>query len=197
MTRTSNGNDHAEDMRRGPGQRPWLPITRTAAIAALLGLTVLAAGCGSSNGPGIAGSEANKGMARLVAYTRCMRSHGVADFPDPTASPGGGAAISIQGGPGSDLNRSNPTFKAAGLACRGLLPGGGEPAALSAPRIAAEVTWARCMRSHGLPSFPDPDSHGAFDSAKFEESSPAFQTASNACHSVQPTGPTPAVPGQP
>ncbi len=197
MTSTSNHNDHAEHVPRGPGRRPSGPIMSTATIAALLGLAVLAGGCGSSNGPGLAGSESNKGMAQLLAYTRCMRGHGVSDFPDPTTSPGAAAAISIHGGPGSDLNQSNPTFKAARQACLGLLPGGEQPAAQSAPRIAAEVTWARCMRSHGLPSLPDPNSHGAFDSAKFDESSPAFQTASKACNSVQPTGPTPVVPRQP
>ena len=28
-------------------------------------------------------------MAKLLAYTDCMRLHGIADFPDPTPSPGG------------------------------------------------------------------------------------------------------------
>jgi hypothetical protein len=125
-----------------------------------------------------------------------MRSHGVTDFPDPTTGPGGSVAISIRGGPGSDLNRNNPTFKAAIQACRALLPGRQQAQTLSAPKIAAEVRWARCMRLHGLPSFPDPNSQGAFDSSKFHESSPAFQTASKACNSVQPTGPTPVVPGR-
>ena len=126
-----------------------------------------------------------------------MRSHGIPDFPDPTTSPGGGVSFQINGGPGSDLDHNDPRFKAADKACRGLLPGGGQaPAPLSAQKIAAEVSWARCMRSHGLPGFPDPNSQGAFDSSKFDETSPAFQTASNACKSQQPTGPTPVVPGR-
>ena len=196
MTRGSNHPHHAEHVPRGPGRRRSLPIKRTAAMSGLLGLTVLAAGCGGSNGPGIAGSSSRTGMAQLVAYARCMRSHGVSDFPDPTTSPGGGAAISLHGGPDSDLNRSNPTFKSANQACRGLLPGGQQSPTVPAPQIAAEVRWAHCMRSHGLPSFPDPNSHGAFDSSKFDESSPAFQTASRGCKSLQPTGPTPVVPGR-
>ena len=126
-----------------------------------------------------------------------MRSHGIPDFPDPTTSPGGGVSFQINGGPGSDLNHNDPRFMAAEKACRGLLPGGGQAQApLSAQRIAAEVSWARCMRSHGLPGFPDPNSQGAFDSSKFDESSPAFQTASTACKSQQPAGPTPVVPGR-
>ncbi len=166
----------------------------TAAIAALLGVALLAAGCGASNGQGIAGSGSTK--AQFLAYSRCMRSHGVSDFPDPTTPPGGGVAFSIDGGSGSELNPSNPTFKAANQACRALLPGGQQAPTALAPKIAAELRWARCMRSRGVPSFPDPNSQGAFDSAKLDDRSPAFQTASKACSSLQPTGPISAVPGR-
>jgi hypothetical protein len=90
-------------------------------------------------------------MAQFVDYAKCMRSHGIHDFPDPVATPGGGIAFQVNGGPGSDLDRNNPTFEAAGQACRSLLPGGGQvPATVSAHRVAAEINWARCMRSHGL-----------------------------------------------
>ena len=136
-------------------------------------------------------------LAKFEAYATCMRGHGIPDFPDPTTSPGGGVSFQINGGPGSDLDHNNPRFIAADKACRDLLPGAGQaPAPLSAQRIAAEVSWARCMRSHGLPGFPDPNSQGAFDSSKFDETSPAFQTASNACKSQQPTGPTAVVAGR-
>jgi hypothetical protein len=134
-------------------------------------------------------------MAKGLAYSRCMRSHGVSDFPDPTAVSGGGVAFQINGGPGSDLDRNNPTFQAADQACQSLLPGGDQAPPLSAKRMAAEVTWAHCMRSHGLPGFPDPNAQGAFDSSRFNDSSPAFRTASNDCMSLEPTGPISAVPG--
>jgi hypothetical protein len=126
-----------------------------------------------------------------------MRAHGISDFPDPTASPGGGAAIQINGGPGSDLDRNNPSFEAAGQACQSLLPGGGRPAVKASPeQIAAEVKWAGCLRSHGLPSFPDPNSEGAFNSGKFDPGSAAFTAASNACRSLQPACPTAVVAGR-
>ena len=117
--------------------------------------------------------------------------------PDGVVRAVEGVSFQINGGPGSDLGRANPGFVAADTACRALLPGAGQPPApLSAQRIAAEVTWARCMRSHDLPNFPDPNSQGAFDSSRFDESSPAFQSASNACSSEQPAGPTPVVAGR-
>ncbi len=198
MASASDHEEHAEKVPRAPAPRRSLPIKSTAALTALLALAALAAGCGGSKSPNAAGGGGSSSvLARFEAYAGCMRGHGILDFPDPTTSPGGGVSFQINGGPGSDLDHLNPSFIAADKACRGLLPGGGQaPAPLSTQRIAAEVSWARCMRSHGLPGFPDPNSQGAFDSSKFDENSPAFQAASNACESVQPTGPTPVVPGR-
>jgi hypothetical protein len=178
-------------------------IKWTTALAVSLGLAVLGAGCGGPGLPGSAGSATgNAGirygghaMAKAVAYARCMRGHGVPDFPDPTASPGGGFGFQINGGPGTDLNAGNPKFRAAGNTCRSLLPGGGGHQPISVAKLVAEVKWAHCMRSHGVPGFPDPDAQGAFDSSRFDDSSPAFQAASQECQSVEPSGPVAAVPG--
>jgi hypothetical protein len=161
----------------------------------LLGLALLAAGCGGAKGPGLGGSGSTK--ARFVAYASCMRSHGISDFPDPTTPPGGGISFSIQGGPGSDLSPTNPIFKQANQGCRALLPSGQQAPTQTSPKLVAEVRWARCLRLHGVPSFPDPNRQGAFDSAKFTDHSPAFTAASEACQSLQPTGPVSAVPGRP
>jgi hypothetical protein len=198
MASASKHEEHVERAQCGPDSRRSFRITWAAAPAALIALAVLAAGCGGSKPPDAAGGSGSSSvLAKFEAYATCMRSHGIPDFPDPTSSPGGGVSFQINGGPGSDLGRNNPRFVAADKSCRGLLPGGLQaPAPLSTQRIAAEVRWARCMRSHGLPGFPDPNSQGAFDSSKFEESSPAFQTASDACKPEQPTGATPVVPGR-
>jgi hypothetical protein len=59
---------------------------------------------------------------QALAFSACMRKHGLSDFPDPTFS-GGGVQMTIRGGPGSDLNPSSPAFQAAQKACQGLLPG--------------------------------------------------------------------------
>ena len=168
----------------------------TAAMTAVLGLAVLAAGCGGSKSPSPAGGSSSAVFAKFLAYSRCIRSHGISEFPDPTTSPGGVVGINVNGGPGSDLNKHNPRFKAAHQACRSLEPGGtsGTPQQ-SSQKIAAEVKWARCMRSHGLPSFPDPNSQGAFDRSKFDENTPAFQSASKACQSLMSAvGPIPVHP---
>jgi hypothetical protein len=51
--------------------------------------------------------------SKLLAFSKCMRSHGIPDFPDP--NPGGG--LSIQATPGSDLAPNNPTFQSASKTC--------------------------------------------------------------------------------
>ncbi len=72
---------------------------------------------------------------------------------------------------------------------------GGAAASGSGPS-AAEFAWARCLRTHGVPSFPDPDRSGAFDSSRFDDRSPAFQAAAKACTAQQPQGAVAAVPGR-
>ena len=80
-----------------------------------------------------------------------MRANGVPNFPDPGS--GGG----LQFAPGSGLNRQSPAFQAARRACGKLQPGGGPgPRKATRAQFVAALAFARCMRRHGLPHFPDP-----------------------------------------
>ena len=152
-------------------------------LGALVAVALLAAACGGSHDPAGAGSG-SADLGKLQQYAKCMRSHGISDFPDPQPNPGGqGASFQINAGPGSDLNRNDPRYQAADQACRSLLPQ--EPVA-SAARVAELDKLAACMRTHGFPNFPDPDSTGGFDSSKFDPSSPQFQAAMQTCQ--QQTG---------
>jgi hypothetical protein len=54
---------------------------------------------------------------QMLAFSACMRSHGLKDFPDPSS---GGLRIRVQ--PGSDLDPNNPTFRNAQQACQKYLP---------------------------------------------------------------------------
>jgi hypothetical protein len=158
--------------------------------AVLLALAILVGGCGGAHGPAAGGSGPDRASVALLAYARCMRAHGVSNFPDPSA--GGRIAISGDGDPNPGL----PTFRAASRACRALLPGGSQGATPSAQRLAVEVRWARCLRAHGVPDFPDPNSHGAIDSGRFDPGAPAFARASRDCLRLQPNGAVTAVPGR-
>jgi hypothetical protein len=178
-----NHEHHADYVPRRAGRRWSLVLKLTAALA----LAVAAAGCGSSNDRSSSTAAGGSRVAGL-AYTQCMRSHGVQDFPDPNSS--GNFDISATVG-------SSPAFTAATHACQALSPGGQQAATVSAKKLGTEVKWARCMRSHGVPGLPDPNSSGQIDSAKFDPQSPAFKRASTACQSLQPSGAVSVAPGGP
>lgn len=137
---------------------------------------------GSSPGPSADPAEAELG------YAQCMRSHGIPDFPDP--DPGGGFALA--GGPHSDLNPTNPIFQNAQAACQHLMGGGDHgTAAQEAEDGAKLLTYAKCMRSHGIANFPDPTRHpdggyGFLFTPSLNQSSPTYQAANQACQNLLP-----------
>jgi len=114
-----------------------------------------------------------------------MRTNGIHDFPDPTPNPGGqGGGFSIQGGPGSDLDPDLPHYQAADRACKSLLPENNRSPAQLAEQIAAETKLAACIRTHGVPDWPDPDSQGAFDLTGIDPSSPQIRAALATCETA-------------
>jgi hypothetical protein len=129
----------------------------TAALVALAAAVVIAA-CGSQspNGSGAAeasGSNPSQTQAQQegLSFARCMRSHRIPSFPDPTPD-GDGLNLSAPG-----INSSSPAFKAAQTACRHLLPVKhvvSQPP--SAQAYARLLHWAKCMRQHGISALPDP-----------------------------------------
>jgi hypothetical protein len=58
-------------------------------------------------------------MSALLKYTHCMRSHGIANFPDPVSN---GKGISFPAMSGVDPG--SPQFQSAQQACQALRPGG-------------------------------------------------------------------------
>jgi hypothetical protein len=108
-----------------------------AAIVASAGAALLAAACGNSNRvAGVNSSSAGRvpkaasavtpaEQAQLenqyLGFARCMRSHGISDFPDPIAGSGGHPGFSLEGGSSSDLNSNNPAFQRGVEACQHVL----------------------------------------------------------------------------
>jgi hypothetical protein len=145
---------------------------KAASLFASTALIVLAAGCGSgsppapdaggstSNSPS-AGTSASAATPSAVAYSTCMRSHGVPNFPDPPSSgtvPKGGA---------QQFGVSGSVFQAAETACQPLFPTSGGsiqdcedtgdcPPAVVQNALTLMRRYAECLRSHGVPNFPDP-----------------------------------------
>ena len=72
-------------------------------------------------------------------------------------------------------------------ACGGGQPGAGSPGALTPYQQA--VAYAHCMRTHGDPGFPDPNSQGLFP----HPAGTRYQSATSACGHLLPSQPlTPA-----
>jgi hypothetical protein len=131
----------------------------TAAIIVTAGLALLAAACGSPSPAGSGGSPHAGGSSnppsttseKLLAFSACMRSQGVPAFPDPDSS-GRLPEREI-----AQLLASNPQFPAAHRTCEHLLPNGGQPSQVQVQQAWNDMrNFAHCMRSHGVPSWPDP-----------------------------------------
>ena len=109
-----------------------------------------ATGGGASN----PGSTAQSNDPSGLAYAKCMRAHGVPNFPDPL--PGGGFQFKKDAG----VDPSSPVFEATQAKCQKLMPMGGlTPGTQTHPSSQAltqMVNVAQCMRRHGIRNFPDP-----------------------------------------
>jgi hypothetical protein len=121
---------------------------------------LLAAGCGGSGPTTTArGSQSNNPVQAAYRYSACMRQHGVTDFPDPQVVNNNGEhgiKIAIHAG-----EANSPSFNSAQKACQGILPEPqNETAAQRQARAQGLVSFARCMRAHGVTSFPDPTAQG-------------------------------------
>ena len=193
--------DHEpHQLRTDPGAPRRRKSPRAAGVfaALLVGLAVILAACGGSSdrgsssatsssapsaptsAPTSGGSSGSSSSSRsgAVAFAQCVREHGVPDFPDPQ---NGHFLIS-----GADQN--NPNFQSATQACQHLLPGGSATnAGGGASNSSAELAFAHCMQTHGVPNFPDPTSNGALGIPPgVNANSPQFQSAYQACSSLLP-----------
>jgi hypothetical protein len=119
-----------------------------------------------------------------------MRDHGVSGFPDPqvTTTPGGGS-VGVKLAVPASAARS-PKFKAAQKACQGILPapGSGGPDH-HGPSKQTFLSFAQCLRGHGISSFPDPNAHGQLSiemirAAGVDIKGPAFFATAKGCVGV-------------
>jgi hypothetical protein len=119
-----------------------------------------------------------------------MREHGVENFPDPDSD---GRTRITSGAAGSQgLDPNNPQFQTAQKACESLRPSEGTPEQQAARRSDA-LKYAKCMRSHGISDFPDPNPAGGFQlqpsaGSNLNPNDPQFQTAQKACDDLRPGG---------
>lgn len=178
---------HSDQRSRRTGGT--LTVALPAAVAALA-----VAGCGSSNSPATnttaQSSGPQKSISAVYRFAACMRMHGVPNFPDPkvTHRPGGGSVA--QAVPSQAVG--TPAWGAAQKACHGILPPPQSPAQQAQQEREhghVLLAFARCLRSHGVPKFPDPNSQGQLSlqtvqAAGVDLHAPAVLTAARTCVGV-------------
>src|SRR5271155_1326289 len=96
-----------------------------ASVALALGVTVAGCSGGSTVSPGdrlpttavvpTGGSSGRSTLAQAVAYSRCIRGHGVTSFPDPVRTPSGGYGYRTRG-----IDPDSAAFQGALQACKAL-----------------------------------------------------------------------------
>jgi hypothetical protein len=154
---------------------------------------VLAAGCGGGSpaGAGVASSttaSTTTAQSGALAFARCMRSHGLSNWPDPNSSGVFDKSKLLQ------LGYSESRVRAVEQgACNHLLPqnGGGpdQSAAQRQAHYASLLAFARCLRSHGFLNVPDPTSSGQLTPEMLAQAGinlhqPALLQAADACVGV-------------
>jgi hypothetical protein len=174
--RSNSKEGTAEDSIRTI-RRVWPSAIRaTTAVAAMAAVALVAGACGGSPGSHVAqlGTTSHSAISSTVHrgasneggappsqpsspqpldFSHCMRSHGVPNFPDPNGSgvwPKTQVELAASG---------NPRFQGATDACGHLLPDGG-PGVLPSPAVVQQIAedmvkFTRCMRSHGVPNWPN------------------------------------------
>jgi hypothetical protein len=132
-------NDETCSDRRQPLEWP----RRAGFLAGVAGVALLAAACGGSPSSATGGSA----YQQALPFAQCMRSHGIGNFPDPDTS-GNFDTSSIP---------ASPQYDAAQRTCVRLHPYNMVLAPQQQAHLMSEaLKFARCMRAHGVPNFPDP-----------------------------------------
>jgi hypothetical protein len=148
--------------------------------------TESASSAGSSHSGGSTISQSP--TAQALAFSHCMRSQGVSSFPDPD-SRGVWPKSEVE------LAAANPRFQPATQACGHLLPDGGPgvpPSPAVTQQIQTDMTkFAECMRSHGVPHWPDPtldQGRAVFDpqAVGIDTNSPQISARMHECERVFP-----------
>jgi hypothetical protein len=176
-------------------------------MIAAAALALLAAACGGGPSSTGSGGSPNPGGSATsptaVAYSACMRWHGVPNFPDPSSG-------QVPKADPQQLGASSSQLQAAQTACQHLYPSnsaalgtslrqceetGNCPQAMVHRVMNSMLAFSRCMRAHGVPNWPDPtvDSEGrpGFNLVPIhgtDWNSPQIQNKIYECEHVMPAG---------
>jgi hypothetical protein len=152
-------------------------------ICCLVPVLLLAAGCSRATDGGRVASVGGSArpsatpslsfLAQGIRYAQCMRQHSV-PMPDPQVDADG--EVHILGVDKHALDEN--VFANALQACKPYEPVA--PPDLLNQKLAASREYSRCMRAHGVESFPDPDADGRIRLPE-EQTDPDYDQAKAAC----------------
>jgi hypothetical protein len=165
---------------------------RTLGVIAAASFALLAAGCGGGGSPATTATTTtttttqNGTPASALAFARCMRSHGIPNWPDPSSS--GFFDKSKLQPLGLSVSRVRALEEGP---CNIPLPSRQAYTITPADRT-DYLKAAACMRSHGFPDFPDP----TFQSNNVQTNIPSstntnshrFKSAATTCTKLIPAG---------
>lgn len=157
--------------------------------AAIASLVLLVAGCGASSPNNSNAGSPTSFTAAAFKYSSCMRDHGLSSFPDPEMTDHDGQQVAYL--TATIPVDPSPAFKSAQKACQGMLPPpiNSSPTQLAKQRQTREqhlLAFAKCLRNHGIPDFPDPTSQAQLtlamvSAAGVDLHAPTFLAAAKAC----------------
>jgi hypothetical protein len=162
-----------------------------AAVAMLLALLLAGlAGCSAAGGAGAATATTAPPDAAAIwrQVVQCLRDNGMPNLPDPSIDADGEPHFP-GGDPGDPPERARracePIYDRLSERARG-----DDPRTRPPTDIPALLRFARCMREHGMPDWPDPKPDGTFPLAGTaidrEGKSPRFIRAAQACRHLNP-----------
>jgi len=191
-------NDTTRALRRSQGSRLWRSGATAAVIPVLALLALGASACGSgstSSNPSAASGSHSSGShyQDALAYSQCMRSHGIANFPDPNSQGNITINTNEKNGQvqGNGINQDSPQFQSAEKTCTKLLGNGGTPTAAQIQQVLSKaVKFSECMRAHGIAKWPDPTVKNGLpqgfnlNGTHIDPLSQAFQSAQSTCQKL-------------
>ena len=158
-----------------------------AGMTAGLALALLS-GCGGGGSKGTSGTSTPKASssnasASLLQLAKCVREHGVPNFPDPTQAPDGSWQF-----PPTAENQKLP--EACSSIKRNLGGQSSGPKQPSTAEMGKLRQFAQCMRQHGLSDWPDPQPDGSFalPSRISQGGKAVSKTQMDACRQYLPSG---------
>ncbi|HWX10145.1 MAG TPA: hypothetical protein VNY33_09205 [Gaiellaceae bacterium] len=132
-------------------------LGRRAALVAAVGIALVAAGCGAGSKPSASTTGSGSLRAAWHQVVVCARAHGMPDMPEPTIDANGNATF-----PGVAKQQIPQQTRAACQAVVNRLIPSGSNHAYSQAQLNQLLQFARCMRSHGIHDWPDPNANGEF-----------------------------------